>query len=190
MNRSVKEIAKSLGVNKNVIYRIIEKNGLEPVPESENGSKMYSDDDQAVIRRDVKSLQKKHQESGSKQPGGDNSPYMTMLEERVRQLESDLDQARDQIREKDKAILELTSKYIELSKELSIITKNEQILRVRDQEVTLAIESSHTETKFSLFRPSTWRKHSKTAETVTLTPVNESDDNESQFQETTPENAN
>lgn len=171
MNRSVKDIAKSLGVNKNVIYRIIEKNGLEPVPESENGSKMYSDDDQAVIRRDVKSLQKKHQESGSKQPGGDNSPYMTMLEERVRQLESDLDQARDQIREKDKAILELTDKITKMVESMNLIRVRDQELLAREQEARLMIESSHTETRFNLFKPSTWRRNK--SEPVSVTPLTE-----------------
>ena len=46
MSKSVKEMTLSLKTNKNVIYRIIEKLGLEPVPNDDpKAPKEYSDED-------------------------------------------------------------------------------------------------------------------------------------------------
>lgn len=171
MNRSVKEIAKYLGTNKNVVYRLINKNGLEPVSGSDSGSKVYDDESFLIIKTEFRKLQTKHQDSDSRQPGGESSELIEVLREQIRRNEMEIDQLRDQIREKDQAILELTDKITKMVESTNLVRVRDQELLAREQETRLMIESSHSETRFNLFRPSTWRRNKP--EPVSVTPLTE-----------------
>ena len=170
MNRSVKDIAKSLGTNKNVIYRIINKFGLEPVEDSGTASKLYSDESVQIIRKEYKSLQERHQTASDGVSGGQNeSQYVTMLENQVRRYENEIDRLNDLISQKDQAIIELTDKLTKTIESGHLETLRYQELLAREQDTKLLL-TAQSQTRFNLFRPSTW-KRSKTVESENLTPL-------------------
>jgi len=140
MNRSVKEIAKSLGTNKNVIYRIINKLGLEPVEDSGTASKLYSDESVQIIRKEYKSLQERHQTTSDGVSGGQNeSQYVTMLENQIRRYENEIDRLNDLIGQKDKAIIELTDKLTKTIESSHLETLRYQELLAREQDTKLLL---------------------------------------------------
>ena len=170
MNRSVKEIAKTLGTNKNVIYRIINKFGLEPVEDSGTVSKLYSDESVQIIRKEYKSLQERHQTTSDGVSGGQNdSQYVTMLENQIRRYENEIDRLNDPIGQKDKAIIELTDKLTKTIESSHLETFRYQELLAREQDTKLLL-TAQSQTRFNLFRPSTW-KRSKNVENENLTPL-------------------
>lgn len=177
MNRSVKEIAKLLGTNKNVIYRIINKLGLEPVEDSGTTSKVYTDTDVNVIKKEFKSLQERHQDTSDGHSGGsvgsDSSQYVIMLENQIRRYEDEIDRLNEQIRQKDQAILDLTDKLTKTVESSHLESLRYQQLIAREQDTKLLL-TAQSQTKFNLFRPSTW-KRTKTVEPENLTPLTEDD---------------
>lgn len=190
MNRSVKDIARTLGTNKNVIYRIIDKLGLEPVTDSDSASKVYSDGDQLLIRDEYKKIKTKHQDDGTKQPLSENSTLIDLLQEQIRRLELDNERLQDQLDRKDQDLREMTARYTELSAQLISIKKRDQDLKALElntKSQQLLIESDHSH--FNLFRPSTWKRNKNTAKTVSYTPVSSSDDNDNQSGERTSQTA-
>ena len=61
MNRTVRDMTKELGTNKNVIYRIIERQNLEPVPTANpKETKRYDDESYQIIKDEFSRLQEKH----------------------------------------------------------------------------------------------------------------------------------
>lgn len=174
MNRSVKDIAKALGTNKNVIYRIINKLGLEPVEDSGTASKIYSDESVQIIRKEYKSLHERHQNTSDGVSGGsDGSQYVTALENQVRRYETEIDRLNEMITQKDKAILELTDKLAKAIESGHLETLRYQELLAREQDTKLLL-TAQSQSRFNLFKPSTW-KRAKTTDTPDLSPLTETD---------------
>ena len=174
MNRSVKDIAKALGTNKNVIYRIINKLGLEPVEDSGTASKLYSDESVSIIKKEYKSLQERHQDtSETVSDGFGRSEYVSMLENQVRRYETEIDRLNEVIAQKDKAILELTDKLTKAIESSHLETLRYQELLAREQDTKLLL-TAQSQSRFNLFKPSTW-KRSKTTDSPDLSPLTETD---------------
>ena len=167
MNRSVKEMTKALGTNKNVIYRIIEKLGLEPVPNDDvKAVKEYSDESYLEIKKAFRKLQEKH---GDTKPENvttpDNSELMLTLRKQIERYEDDIDrlnsviETKDEtIRQKDAYIKELTDKLTETVKASHVETMRYQELLAREQSTKLLL-TAQAQSRFNLFKPSTWKRH-------------------------------
>ena len=177
MNRSVKEIAKLLRTNKNVIYRIIEKKGLEPVQDAEiTTSKVYSDESYQIIKTEFKALQERHQDTRTPVSDDDQSQMVTMLENQISRYETEIDRLNKIIESKDETIKDLTDKLTRTVESSHLETLRYQELLAREQDTKLLL-TAQSQTRFNLFRPSTW-KRSKTAESPDLSPLTESEPNE------------
>lgn len=177
MNRSVKDIAKTLRTNKNVIYRIIDKKGLEPVQDDQNTTaKVYSDESYQVIRDEVRKLKERHQDTKSEVSDSDQSEIIERLERQIERYENEIDRLNKIIENKDETIKDLTDKITETVKSSHLETLRYQELLAREQDTKLLL-TAKSESRFNLFRPSTWRR-SKTVETPDLNPLTESDQSE------------
>lgn len=177
MNRSVKDIAKTLRTNKNVIYRIIDKKGLEPVQDDQNTTaKVYSDESYQVIRDEVRKLKERHQDTKNEVSDSDQSEIIERLERQIERYENEIDRLNKIIESKDETIKDLTDKITETVKSSHLETLRYQELLAREQDTKLLL-TAKSESRFNLFRPSTWRR-SKTVETPDLNPLTESDQSE------------
>lgn len=140
MDRTVKEIAKSLGTNKNVVYRIIDKYHLEPVPSSEDGAnqaKRYSDDDYFTIKTEFQKLQTKHQENARNDSQDDGlSPTIELL---LRAKDDEIDRLRAENDRLHAQVEKLTTALQQEQHNMSEFVKHEQTLRA----MTLSIEANH-----------------------------------------------
>ena len=180
MNRSVKEIAKTLRTNKNVIYRIIDKKGLEPVEDAENTtSKVYSDESYQIIKTEFRSLQERHQDAKTRESDDDQSQVITMLENQISRYETEIDRLNKIIENKDETIKDLTDKLTKTVESIHLETLRYQELLAREQDTKLLL-TAQSQVRFNLFRPSTWRRSSKTAETPDLSPLTESEPTDNQ----------
>lgn len=170
MNRSVKEIANSLRTNKNVIYRIIEKKGLEPVQDAENGpSKVYSDQAYQIIKTEFRALQERHQDAKKADTDNDQTRIVTMLEDQIRRFETEIDRLNQIIDTKDETIRDLTDKLTKTVESSHLETLRYQELLAREQDTKLLL-TAQSQTRFNLFRPSTW-KRTKTTDSPDLSPL-------------------
>ena len=173
MNRSVKDIAKILRTNKNVIYRIIEKKGLEPVEDETTTSKVYSDESYQIIKAEYKSLQERHQDARTPVSDDDQSQIITMLENQISRYETEIDRLNKVIETKDETIRDLTDKLTKTVESGHLETLRYQELLAREQDTKLLL-TAQSQTRFNLFKPSTW-KRSKTTDSPDLSPLTESD---------------
>ena len=88
MALTVKEISESLNVNKNKVYRAIEKHDLKP--EFTNGVAKYDDQAVKVIRDEIKRIDKKkartenEQRKNEPQTSSDQSDLVIALKETIR----------------------------------------------------------------------------------------------------------
>lgn len=175
MNRSVKDMTKLLGTNKNVIYRIITKLGLKPVQDGQNNTtKVYSDETYLEIKKEFERLQGRHQDARDEvSVGSDNSDLVVILQNQVKRYETEIDRLNKVIEDKDATIKELTS-------QLTRTVENSHLEKIRDQELLAREQSSkllltaQSQTRFNLFKPSTW-KRSKPVQAPDLEPLTEPD---------------
>ena len=167
--KTVKQIASELGTNKNVIYRIIQKNNLRPIPEetNEQGRKnatRYTLGDFAIIKTEFIKLQETKKDTP--EPSRDNENINSRLDlqsliesqrERIESLERELETSRAS----EKDLRDLLSKQMEQlfesqrqNKQLQTIIEQEQKIRAIQ---TLAIETKNKpkllERFTSLFKP-------------------------------------
>jgi len=164
MNRTVREITKALGTNKNVVYRIINKCHLEPVPnDNPKEPKRYSDESYLIIEREYGTLQEKHGESKEDMPGNstDNSDLIIELQNQIERKDKEIERLNKIIEDKDTTIKELVK-----SNHLETIRYQELFAR----EQTTKLLTAQAQTRFNLFKPSTWKKR-KAAETPDLEPL-------------------
>lgn len=88
MALTVKEISESLNVNKNKVYRAIEKYNLKP--EFTNGVAKYDEQAVKMIRDEIKRIDKKkartenEQRKNDPQPSSDQSDLVNALNETIR----------------------------------------------------------------------------------------------------------
>ena len=170
MNRTVKEISKALGTNKDVVYRIIEKCHLEPVPnDNPKEPKRYSDESNSIIKKEFHKLQEKHG-TNTTMPGNssDNSELVLFLQKQIDRYETEIDRLNSIIEDKDATIKELTDKLTKTVESNHLETIRYQELFAREQ--TTKLLTAQAQTRFNLFKPSTWKKH-KAAETPDLEPL-------------------
>lgn len=164
MNRTVREITKALGTNKNVVYRIISKNNLEPIPnDNPKEPKRYSDESYKIIENEYNKLQEKHGESKEDMPGNstDNSDLITELQNQIERKDKEIERLNKIIEDKDTTIKELVK-----SNHLETIRYQELFAR----EQTTKLLTAQAQTRFNLFKPSTWKRN-KAAETPDLEPL-------------------
>jgi TolA-binding protein len=164
MNRTVREIARELGTNKNVIYRIIEKQNLEPVPTiSEKETKRFSDESFQIIKERYSALKEWHGEAKteSKPVSSDASALVQTLQRQIDRYEKEIDRLNATIEKKDELIKELTD-----NNHAQTIRYQELIAR----EQTTMLLTAQSQTRFNLFKPSTWKKN-KAAQTPDLEPL-------------------
>lgn len=168
MNRTVREITKALGTNKNVVYRIISKNNLEPIPnDNPKEPKRYSDEAYRIIENEYNKLQEKHGGSKEDMPGNstDNSDLITELQNQIERKDKEIERLNKIIEDKDTTIKELVK-----SNHLETIRYQELFAR----EQTTKLLTAQAQTRFNLFKPSTWKRN-KAAETPDLEPLTESE---------------
>jgi len=168
--KTVKQIASELGTNKNVIYRIIQKNNLRPIPEetNEQGRKnatRYTLGDFAIIKNEFIRLQETKKDTP--EPSRDNKDtnslesLQSLIEsqrERIESLERELAEskrAESELRELlNKQIDQLTESQNQ-NKQLQTIIEQEQRIRAIQ---TLSIETKNKpkllERFTSIFKPS------------------------------------
>ena len=157
MSKSVKEMTLSLKTNKNVIYRIIEKLGLEPVPNDDpKAPKEYSDEDYIQIKKAFYKLQEKH--NNSVPETNDNSELLVMLQSQIKKQALDIQRLNGVIDEKDALIKELADKLTETVKASHVETMRYQELLAREQNTKLLL-TAQAQSRFNLFKPSTWKRH-------------------------------
>lgn len=149
MDRTVKEIAKSFGTNKNVIYRIIDKLNLEPVPSSEDGAnqaKRYSDDAYYSIKTEFQKLQTKHQETVKTDVQSEGmTPTIELL---LRAKDDEIDRLRAENDRLYSQVEKLTTALQQEQHNMSEFVKHEQTLRA----MTLSIEANHKPNLFQRLR--------------------------------------
>ena len=162
MNRTVKEITKLLGTNKNVVYRIIEKLELEPVPNDDKKAvKEYSEESYLEIKKAFRKLQEKHSdtktetetknETVSGSDNSDNSELILTLRKQIERYEDEIDRLNSVIEKKDETIRELT-------KTSHLETVRYQELLAREQNTKLLL-TAQAQSRFNLFKPSTWKRN-------------------------------
>lgn len=168
--KTVKQIANELGTNKNVVYRIIQKCNLRPIPEeiNEQGRKnatRYTLGDFAIIKTEFIRLQETKKDSP--EPSRDNedvnslSSLQSLIEsqrERIESLERELAESR----KTESELRGLLSKQIDQLTESQ--KQNAQLQTIIEQEQRIrAIQTLSLETKnkpkllerfTSIFKPS------------------------------------
>lgn len=163
MDRTVKEITKALGTNKNVIYRIIEKHQLEPVPtDNPKEPKRYSDDSFITIKKAYRALQEKHGDGGTDNGNSDNHELIISLQNQIKRYETEIDRLNKIIEDKDATIKEL-------AKTNHLETVRYQELLAREQSTKLLL-TAQAQSRFNIFKPSTWKRN-QAAQTPDLEPL-------------------
>lgn len=166
MNRSVKEISKELGTNKNVVYRIIAKHNLEPVPnDDKDAAKEYSERDFIIIQGEYRTLQARHKDAKTKTEKGS----MSDSDRLIQRYENEIDRLNLVIADKDQQIKELTDKLTQALENNHLETVRYQELLAREQNTKLLL-TAQAQTRFNLFKPSTWKRN-KTMETPDFEPL-------------------
>ena len=153
MDRTVREITKELGTNKNVVYRIISKHNLKPIPtDNPKEPKRYSDESYQIIRNEYGILQDKHGETTPEtdKNGSDNSDLITALQNQIERNEREIERLNKIIEDKDATIKELVK-----SNHLETIRYQELFAR----EQTTKLLTAQAQTRFNLFKPSTWKRN-------------------------------
>lgn len=175
MNRSVKDMTKSLETNKNVIYRIIDKLGLEPVQDDENNAvKVYSEESYQAVKKEFRKIQDKHGDVKQETvPGSDTSELVLTLRKQIERYETEIDRLNKNIEKKDETIRDLTDKLAKTVENSHLETIRNQELLAREQTTKLLL-TAQSQTKFNLFKPSTWRR-AKTVESPDLEPLTKAD---------------
>lgn len=149
-SRTVKQIATELGTNKNVIYRIIIKLGLEPIREETNGKERknatrYTLEDFAIIKNEFIRLQNARrdvsEENKETDQPHDTESLIANQRAQIETLERELENARQTERE----LRELLSNQMELLRQSQEMNTNLTETIKREQEIraiqTLAIET-------------------------------------------------
>lgn len=155
MPRSVKEIAKELETNKNVIYRIIKKHNLEPVPNDDKDAPTeYSDRDFYIIQGEYKTLQARHKDAKEK---NEKRP-LSSSDRLIQRYETEINRLNMIIAEKDARIEKLTDQLTEINKANHLETVRYQELLAREQSTKLLL-TAQAQSRFNLFKPSTWKRH-------------------------------
>lgn len=164
MNRTVREITKELGTNKNVVYRIINKMNLEPVTnENPKEPKRYSEESFQIIKERYSALQEWHGETQTESGSisSDNSDIVLALKNQIERYEKEIERLNKAIEDKDATIKELVK-----TSHLETMRYQELIAREQNTRLLLTAKSS-----FNLFKPSTWKR----AKTPDLEPLTESE---------------
>lgn len=173
MPRSVKEIAKELETNKNVVYRIIKKHNLEPVPNDDKDAPTeYSDRDFYIIQGEYKTLQARHKDAKEK---NEKRP-LSSSDRLIQRYETEINRLNMIIAEKDARIEKLTDQLAEINKANHLETVRYQELLAREQNTKLLL-TAQAQSRFNLFKPSTWKRHKP--ETPDLEPLTK-DESDSQ----------
>lgn len=184
MNRTVREITKELGTNKNVIYRIIERQNLEPVPTvNPKEPQRYDDESFQIIKDEFSRLQEKHGETKTepKPVRADTSVLVQTLQRQIDRYEKDIDRLNATIEKKDETIRERDETIKDLTDKLGKATEYNHTQTIRYQEIIAREQSTRLllaaqTTKFNLFKPSTWKRNrTETPDLEPLTPT-ESDE--------------
>ena len=163
MDRTVKEITKALGTNKNVIYRIINRYNLEPVPtDNPKEPKRYSDDSFITIKKAYRTIQEKHDNGGTVHGSSDTPELILSLQNQIKRYETEIDRLNAIIEDKDATIKEL-------AKTNHLETVRYQELIAREQSTKLLL-TAQAQTRFNIFRPSTWKRN-KGTDTPDLEPL-------------------
>ena len=153
MNRTVREITRELGTNKNVVYRIISKHNLKPVPtDNPKETKRYSDEAYQIIVNEYGKLQEKHGETQTETTpnSSDNSDLITALQNQIERNEKEIERLNKIIEDKDATIKELVK-----SNHLETIRYQELFAR----EQTTKLLTAQAQTRFNIFKPSTWKRN-------------------------------
>ena len=138
-NFTVRQIAEVASVSKQAIQNRITKLNIQPV-ETIGTTKYYSRDDAVRIvgvnvkDSDLLTVTAKFAKFDNERQATDND-YIAELKERIRQQEID-------IKAKDDTISELTQQFAKLSTELVTVTKNQQELLARHQQLIAEINNS------------------------------------------------
>ena len=166
MNKTVKDIAKELGTNKNVIYRIISKHNLEPVPnDDKEAPKEYSERDFIIIQGEYRTLQARHKDAKEKT----EKTSLSSSDRLIKRYEAEIDRLNLIIAEKDARIEKLTDQLAEINKASHLETVRYQELLAREQNAKLLL-TAQAQSRFNLFKPSTW-KRKKPVETPDFEPL-------------------
>jgi len=184
MNRTVREIARELNTNKNVVYRIIEKQNLEPVPTANpKEPKRYSDESFQIIKERFSILQDWHGETKTepKPVKADVSVLVQTLQRQIERYEKEIDRLNATLEKKDETIREKDETIKDLTDKLGKATEYNHAQTIRYQEIIAREQSTRLllaaqTTKFNLFKPSTWKRNkTETPDLEPLTPT-ESDE--------------
>lgn len=160
MNKTVREIARELETNKNVIYRIIEKQNLEPVPTANpKDPKRYSDESFEIIKERFLILQNWKGETKKENApvSSDVSVLVQTLQRQIDRYEKDIDRLNAIIDKKDETIRQKDELIKELTDNNHDQTIRYQELLAREQSVKLL--TAQAQSRFNLFKPSTWKRH-------------------------------
>ena len=124
MSQTIREISESLGVNRNKIYRIVDK--LELTPEVVDGVKRYQESYLKAIKAELKKTEKRPQDAATASRTADNP---TTGNQDV------IDALKDVIRVQSETIDDLRAR----NQELTEMLKHEQEIRLGQ----LALEANH-----------------------------------------------
>ena len=162
MNRTVRDMTKELGTNKNVIYRIIERQSLEPVPKIRpQDPQRYSDESFQIISDEYSRLQEKHgHDTPKRSSGSKTTDLISVLEKQINQYEKEIERLNKIIESKDEYIKDLTEKN-------HIETVRYQEILAREQ--TTKLLTAQSQVRFNLFKPSTWKRKTDTPDLEPLT---------------------
>lgn len=171
MNRTVRDMTKELGTNKNVIYRIIERQNLEPVPTANpKETKRYDDESYQIIKDEFSRLQEKHGDTTPKKSNGASSDLLQTLQRQIERYEKEIDRLNATIEKKDETIRQKDEYIKDLIEKNHIETLRHQEILAREQSTKLLLAAQTT--KFNLFKPSTWKRNkTETPDLEPLTPT-------------------
>ena len=124
MSQTIREISESLGVNRNKIYRIVDK--LELTPEVVDGVKRYQESYLKAIKAELKKTEKRPQDAATATRTADNPTPGT---------QDVIDALKDVIRVQSETIDDLRAR----NQELTEMLKHEQEIRLGQ----LALEANH-----------------------------------------------
>ena len=184
MNRTVRDMTKELGTNKNVIYRIIERQNLEPVPTANpKETKRYDDESYQIIKDEFSRLQEKHgenkteTENKNRTVSSDLSILVQTLQRQIDRYENEIDRLNAKIEQKDETIRQKDETIRELTDQLGKANEYNHAQTIRYQEIIAREQSTKLllaaqTTKFNLFKPSTWKRNkTETPDLEPLTPT-------------------
>ena len=176
-SKTVKQIATELGTNKNVIYRIIQKNKLQPIPEetSEQGRKnatRYSLEDFAIIKTEFIRLQDSRkatpEESQDNKSVNSREDLQSLIESQRATIET-LERELETSKQTERELRELLANQMELLKQTQEMNSTLTDTIRREQEIraiqTLAIETKNKpkllERISSIFHPNKQTEQTK-----------------------------